>query len=140
MRSQSFADILNKVQEKLTLIREVINEVANVTQDFSANQTETSSDEPPKKKIVNFRDNVMKASSSLWFLKIFIDFFQVLKRISDLQHCQKVIEKRIQPKGQLTLDAMTAEICFADNWKDKIAEKCVKTKKCFDWKYVQQNL
>ena len=66
------------MQEKLTLIREVIDEVANVTQgaeDFAANETETLSDQPPKKKIVNFRDNVMKARDFFSIFRIFSRFY-----------------------------------------------------------------
>ena len=66
------------MEEKLTLIREVIDEVANITlgaEDFAANKTETLSEKPPKKKIVNFRDNVMKVrSSSLNSLEHFLGF------------------------------------------------------------------
>merc|ERR1712147_526053 len=77
--------------------------------------TETTKDN----KIVNFRDNVMK----------------VLHRISDLQHCRKIIQKRLQPKGELTLDALATEMCFVDDWMDRIAARCQETNKCFDWKY-----
>ena len=100
----------------------------------------TTEDRTKGQKIQNFRDNVMKVSFSTRLMFFTVKFLlQVLNRISDIQHCRQVISKRLQPKGQLTLDALATEMCFVNNWMDKIAEKCVKSNKCFDWKYIQKN-
>ena len=82
-------------------------------------------------KRVNVRDNVMKVRVK--FLKINKDKILDFASICRPQLLSRHHQKKLQPKSEITLQALFSEICFHKNWKERLNKS--KVTKCFNWTF-----